>query len=235
MAGTFITFEGPDGAGKTSVLAALLPQLQAHLTVPVTLTREPGGAAISEKIRQLILDPANTAMDARTEALLYAASRRQHLVEVIQPALAADQVVVCDRFVDSSVAYQGAGRQIGEAAVLAMNQFAIAGLVPALTLYLDVPSAVGLARIEAHRDSRQYDRLDQEQLAFHERVRAAYLQLAAANPDRIVTIDATASLDAVVGACLTQLHRYFAEHQPARWQPLKGDLSNEIDSSDRSR
>ncbi len=112
VAGTFITVEGPDGAGKTSVLTQLLPQLKQHFNQPVILTREPGGAKISEKIRDVILNPEFTEMDARTEALLYAASRRQHLVEVILPALARDEVVVCDRFVDSSVAYQGGGRQL---------------------------------------------------------------------------------------------------------------------------
>ncbi|WP_461214395.1 dTMP kinase [Lacticaseibacillus sp. GG6-2] len=202
MEGTFITFEGPDGAGKTSVLQALLPQLQTHSKRPVILTREPGGARISEHIRKLILDPANVEMDARTEALLYAASRRQHLVETILPALAAGQVVVCDRFVDSSVAYQGAGRQIGEDAVLAMNGFATAGVQPVLTVYLDVPSAVGLARIKQHRQATQYDRLDQEQLDFHERVRAAYLRLAQKEPERIKTIDATQPMATVVAESL---------------------------------
>lgn len=202
MAGMFITFEGPDGAGKTSVLNQLIPELNAHLKRPVTLTREPGGAVISESIREIILNPDYTAMDARTEALLYAASRRQHLVEVILPALARDEVVICDRFVDSSVAYQGGGRQIGETAVLAMNQFATDGIEPAMTVYLDVPVEVGLARIEAHRKATQYDRLDQESIAFHERVSAAYQRLVAANPDRITAIDATRSLDAVVADCL---------------------------------
>lgn len=208
MAGRFITFEGPDGAGKTSVLQAVLPQLEQALDRSVVLTREPGGALISEKIRDLILDPENTEMDARTEALLYAASRRQHLVEKILPALADDQIVVCDRFVDSSVAYQGAGRGIGEVAVLAMNQFATAGLEPGLTIYLDVPASVGIARIKTHRKSTQYDRLDQERLDFHERVRAAYLRLAEANPQRFVTIDATQDFDTVVSQSLSQLLKH---------------------------
>ncbi|WP_125710856.1 dTMP kinase [Lacticaseibacillus porcinae] len=208
MAGRFITFEGPDGAGKTSVLQAVLPQLEQALNRSVVLTREPGGAKISEKIRDLILDPENTEMDARTEALLYAASRRQHLVEKILPALAEDQVVVCDRFVDSSVAYQGAGRGIGESAVLAMNQFATAGLEPSLTIYLDVPSDIGLARIKAHRKTTQYDRLDQEKLDFHQRVRAAYLRLADANPQRFVTIDATQDFETVVSQSLAQLLKH---------------------------
>ncbi|WP_054662355.1 dTMP kinase [Lacticaseibacillus camelliae] len=214
MAGRFITFEGPDGAGKTSVLNALIPMIEKHVAMPVRLTREPGGAEISEKIRSLILDPQNTAMDARTEALLYAASRRQHLVEVIDPALAAGDLVICDRFVDSSVAYQGGGRQIGEAAVLAMNQFATDGQAPELTLYLDIESAAGLARIQAHRQSRQYDRLDRESLAFHQRVRAAYLRLAQAEPTRIKTVDASQPIEAVVARCAAIL----AEHLGATWQ-----------------
>ncbi|WP_125705249.1 dTMP kinase [Lacticaseibacillus daqingensis] len=216
MVDTFITFEGPDGAGKTSVLTALIPQLAAHLTRPVHLTREPGGAQISEKIRELILDPENTAMDARTEALLYAASRRQHLREVIVPALDAGEVVVCDRFVDSSVAYQGAGRQIGEQAVLEMNQFATDGIQPGLTLYLDVPSEIGLARIAAHRTSRQFDRLDQESLAFHQRVRAAYLRLAQQEPERIHTIDATQPMAQVVADCLATLQHFLTDSWQSR-------------------
>ncbi|MFD1429017.1 dTMP kinase [Lacticaseibacillus mingshuiensis] len=212
--GQLITFEGPDGAGKTSVLNGLMPRLNAHLSQPALLTREPGGTPIAEQIRELILDPANTAMDARTEALLYAASRRQHLVEVIEPALAAGRVVICDRFVDSSIAYQGAGRGIGEDAVRAINLFATAGRQPDLTLYLDVPSAVGLARIKAHQGERQYDRLDQEKEAFHLRVRQAYLDLAAASPTRIHTIDATQPLPQVIAECLSVLQ----QHLVSDWQ-----------------
>lgn len=209
MTGTFITFEGPDGAGKTSVLQALIPRLKAQSQVALHLTREPGGAKISEKIRDVILDPANTEMDARTEALLYAASRRQHLVEVIQPALAQGDIVICDRFVDSSVAYQGGGRQIGTQAVLQMNQFATAGLEPDLTIYLDVPVQVGLDRIAAHQHERQYDRLDQESLAFHERVHSAYMKLVADNPMRIVTVDATQPLAFVITAAETAITKRF--------------------------
>ncbi|MDG3061100.1 dTMP kinase [Lacticaseibacillus casei] len=209
MTGTFITFEGPDGAGKTSVLEALIPRLKSQSQAALHLTREPGGAKISEKIRDVILDPANTEMDARTEALLYAASRRQHLVEVIQPALAQGDIVICDRFVDSSVAYQGGGRQIGTQAVLQMNQFATAGLEPNLTIYLDVPVQVGLDRIAAHQHERQYDRLDQESLAFHERVHSAYMKLVADNPTRIVTVDATQPLAAVVTAAEAAITKRF--------------------------
>jgi dTMP kinase len=192
----------------------VVPQLQQHLTRELVVTREPGGDPIAEKIRELILDPANTAMDDRTEALLYAASRHQHLQQVIEPALARGAIVLCDRFVDSSIAYQGAGRQIGEAAVAEINEFATSGRTPDLTVYLDVPAQVGLERIRSKRKDIQYDRLDQEEDAFHERVRAAYLRLATANPDRIVTVDAQQALAAVCADTLAVLKQHLA----AYWQ-----------------
>ena len=196
MAGLLITFEGPDGAGKTTVLSAIVKQLTQDYGSRLVVTREPGGNQISEAIRHIILDPKNTEMDVRTEALLYAAARRQHISETIAPVLAANQVVLCDRFVDSSVAYQGAGREIGEDAVYEMNQFATDGLTPDLTLYFDVPSEVGLARTRTRE--KAVDRLDAEALSFHQRVRASYLRLAQANPERIMTIDATQPLAAVI-------------------------------------
>lgn len=202
LSGTFISFEGPDGAGKTSALQAITAEIAPALGDRLTITREPGGNPISESIRSIILDRANTAMDYRTEALLYAAARRQHLAQTILPALAADKLVLCDRYVDSSVAYQGAGREIGEAAVAQMNEFATDGLLPELTIYFDVPAEVGLRRIQAHRDPTKVDRLDVEQTAFHDRVRAAYLKLQAAYPDRIKLIDATQDPATVVAQSL---------------------------------
>ncbi|WP_367377101.1 dTMP kinase [Levilactobacillus cerevisiae] len=202
LLGTFISFEGPDGAGKTSALQAITAQIAPVLGDQLTITREPGGNPISESIRAIILDRANTAMDYRTEALLYAAARRQHLAETILPDLAAGKLVLCDRYVDSSVAYQGAGRQIGEDAVAQMNEFATDGLLPALTVYFDVPAEVGLRRIQAHRDPQQVDRLDVEKAAFHDRVRAAYLKLQAAHPERIKLIDATQEPKIVVEQAL---------------------------------
>ena len=207
LAGTFISFEGPDGAGKTSALTAITAQLAPQLGDRLTVTREPGGNPISESIRSIILDRANTAMDYRTEALLYAAARRQHLAETILPTLRADQLVLCDRYVDSSVAYQGAGRQIGETEVAKMNEFATDGLLPDLTIYFDVPAEVGLRRIQAHRDPQKVDRLDVEKTAFHDRVRAAYLRLQTAHPERIKLIDATQSPEQVVAAALALIHQ----------------------------
>ncbi|MGX7199338.1 dTMP kinase [Enterococcus nangangensis] len=200
MQGLFITVEGPDGAGKTSVIQELVPRLKKIATRPVVVTREPGGSRIAEKIRQLILDKQNTEMDARTEALLYAASRRQHLVEKIMPALAADEIVICDRFVDSSLAYQGAARKLGIQEVAAMNLFATEGLTPALTLYLDVDSDTGLQRIYRNRQN-EINRLDVEAPQFHQLVRHGYLKVLAENPERMVKIDARQPLADVVEDC----------------------------------
>ena len=193
--GLFITFEGPDGSGKTTVSTAVCRRLEEE-GYPVRYTREPGGSVIAEQIRQVILDPKNTAMDARTEALLYAASRRQHLVERVLPALEEGTHVISDRFVDSSLAYQGTGRQIGIEEVFAINQFAIEGHMPVKTIYLDVDPEVGLERI---RKGRAYlDRLDQESLEFHERVLAGYQEVIRRYKDRMIIIDANRSPEEVI-------------------------------------
>lgn len=195
--GLFITIEGPDGAGKTTVLNELFPRLQMIAKKEIIKTREPGGVLIAEKIRQIILNPNHRQMDERTEALLYAAARRQHLVEVIMPALNEGKIVICDRFVDSSLTYQGAGRRIGMKEIAQINEFATEGLEPDFTLYLDVDSDTGLRRIQNHR-KQDVDRLDLEGLEFHQRVRHAYLKLAEENPVRIHRIDAKMSLQEVV-------------------------------------
>ncbi|MEY8584221.1 dTMP kinase [Ligilactobacillus animalis] len=195
MSGFFITFEGTDGSGKTSVLNAIEAKLKAA-KIDYLRTREPGGNRISEQIRNVILDEKFTEMDARTEALLYAAARRQHLVETVLPALEAGKVVLCDRFVDSSLVYQGAGRGIGVAEVKQMNQFATAGLEPDLTIYLAIEPSLGLERIKKNRQD-EVNRLDKEALSFYETVYQAYQKLAAEN-ERIVTIDASQKLPAVI-------------------------------------
>lgn len=195
MSGFFITFEGTDGSGKTSVLNAIEAKLKAA-KIDYLRTREPGGNRISEQIRNVILDEKFTEMDARTEALLYAAARRQHLVETVLPALETGKVVLCDRFVDSSLAYQGAGRDIGVAEVKQMNQFATAGLEPDLTIYLAIEPSLGLERIKKNRQD-EVNRLDKEALSFYETVYQAYQKLAAEN-ERIVTIDASQKLADVI-------------------------------------
>ena len=201
MRGIFITIEGPDGSGKTTALQQVVPRLQQEMNRKVVATREPGGSPIAEKIRSLILDPSHTDMDSRTEALLYAASRRQHLVEKVLPVLESGDVIFCDRFVDSSIAYQGYARGIGEEGIREINQFATEGLEPDVTLYIDVPAEVGIQRIHANLDEREYNRLDQEKLDFHEKVRAGYQQLAKANPERIVVVDGTMSREEVAESC----------------------------------
>ena len=195
--GIFISFEGPDGAGKTTVLEAILPQLKKLVAKEVITTREPGGVAIAESIRDLILDVNHTNMDDKTELLLYIAARRQHLVERILPELKKGNLVLVDRFIDSSVAYQGYGRGLDADAVTWLNNFATDGLQPDLTLYFDVDSQIGLTRIEKNKE-REVNRLDLEQFDMHRRVRSGYLKLAQENPDRIVTIDAARPLEEVI-------------------------------------
>lgn len=180
--------------------------------VIVCVTREPGGNKISEEIRHVILNRDNTEMDYRTEALLYAAARRQHLIETILPALDAGKLVLCDRYVDSSVAYQGAGRGIGMDQVARMNEFATEALLPAKTIYFDIPVEIGLNRISKHRDSSKIDRLDVETTAFHKRVHAGYMEIRKNNPDRFVTIDATQSFSQVVADTLDTIHQIAAEY-----------------------
>ena len=164
--GKFISIEGPDGSGKSSVIKQLANLLEAD-GYELVLTREPGGSPIAEQIRQVILDVNNTAMDPLTEAMLYAAGRRQHLVDTILPGLAAGKLVLSDRFVDSSLAYQGVGRQLPLEDIWSINQLAIDGHLPDMTLLLDLPAELGLERIYRAQGQRQFDRLDQENLTFH--------------------------------------------------------------------
>lgn len=208
MTGIFISLEGPDGSGKSTAAKKILPQLQQLSTQEVVLTREPGGSAIAEQLRDIILDVHNSAMDARTEALLYAAQRRQHIVDVILPALQANKIVLSDRYIDSSVAYQGAGRQLGMQEICQLNLFATQKLLPQLTLYFDIPPAVGLKRIQQKR-AQAADRLEKEQLDFHQRVTAAYQQLIKQDADRIVKIDALQTPDQVVADCLAIISQRF--------------------------
>ena len=194
--GFLVSLEGPEGAGKTSVLEALIPILEDR-GIEVLSTREPGGVLIGEKIREVILDPSHTEMDPKTELLLYIASRRQHLVEKVLPALAAGKLVIMDRFIDSSVAYQGFGRGLDKKAIDWLNEFATDGLKPDLTLYFDIEVEEGLERIAANSD-REINRLDMEGLDLHRKVRQGYLSLLEKEADRIVKIDASLPLDQVI-------------------------------------
>lgn len=203
--GFFITIEGPEGAGKTTVMQDVFEQLQSE-GYDLISTREPGGIRISERIREIILDNEFTEMDGRTEALLYAAARRQHLVEKIEPALAQGKIVLCDRFVDASLAYQGYARGLGIEEVLSINEFAIGKLMPDLTLYFDVDPEIGLNRI-AKNDNRELNRLDVESLAFHQAVRTGYQEVVKRYPNRIQVIDASQSQEEVTNYVLNVLKK----------------------------
>ncbi|MBD5432276.1 MAG: dTMP kinase [Lactobacillus sp.] len=197
MKGRLITFEGPDGAGKTTIINEILKQIPASKQANVLVTREPGGSKISETIRQIILDPNNKEMDDRTEALLYAAQRGQHVNETIIPALRAGKIIFSDRYIDSSLAYQGVGRDLGIESVKAINDFATNNLSADLTLFFDIEPAAGLARIKKLRPNQE-DRLEQEKLAFHEKVYDGYKQLVSLYPERIKSVDASQSIPEVV-------------------------------------
>ncbi|MBO4856033.1 MAG: dTMP kinase [Bacilli bacterium] len=196
----FITLEGPEGSGKTTAVEAAVKKLE-EMGYQIVRTREPGGTPIAEQIRNVILDKGNTAMDGRTEALLYAASRRQHLVEKVWPALKEGKIVICDRYLDSSLAYQGGARGLGIDEVLNVNLFATENTWPDLTLLFDIKPEIGLARISANAD-REVNRLDLEKIEFHNKVRESFLALAKRFPDRYVIIDASLSRDEVAKATM---------------------------------
>lgn len=191
----FITLEGPEGSGKTTAVEEAVEILKSK-GYQIVRTREPGGTPISEEIRNIILDKKNTDMDPRTEALLYAASRRQHLVQKVWPAIKEGKIVICDRFLDSSLAYQGGARELGIDEVLNINLFATENTWPDLTLLFDIDPEIGLKRI-ASNANREVNRLDLEKLEFHKKVRNTFLELAKRYPDRYVIIDASKSKEEV--------------------------------------
>ncbi|PTK96249.1 dTMP kinase [Staphylococcus haemolyticus] len=188
----FITFEGPEGSGKTTVLQRVSEKLAQDYQL--IATREPGGVPTGEEIRKVVLEGAN--MDIRTEAMLFAASRREHLVEKVVPALNDNKIVLCDRYIDSSLAYQGYARGIGIEEVKQLNDFAINGLYPNLTIYLDITAEVGRDRIL--KNQRDQNRLDKEDIAFHEKVIEGYRQIIQETTQRFAVVDATRNIDDVV-------------------------------------
>lgn len=194
MKGIFITFEGTEGSGKTT----LIEQVAKHykeLGLTVITTREPGGSKIAEDIRNVILDVNNTNMDSITEALLYAASRRQHLCEKVIPNLEEGHIVLCDRFIDSSLAYQGYARGLGIEKVYQVNQFATNGLLPDVTIYVNVHPEVGLARIKSN--NREENRLDLEKIDFHKKVYEGYYQVSQMFKERFKVVDGEKSREQV--------------------------------------
>ncbi len=208
--GVFITIEGPDGAGKTAIQTALAERLQ-QAGYSFERTREPGGIDIAEQIRHVILNPKNTAMDAHTEALLYAAARRQHLTEKILPTLQSGNNILCDRFVDSSLAYQGHARGLGIDEVFQINQFAIQGTMPDLSLFLMLDPKIGLARISQNRKPDEVNRLDLEKLEFHQKVFEGYQILVNKYPERIKVVNANQEFEKVLEDALQLILKFFKQ------------------------
>ena len=201
--GIFITFEGVEGAGKTTQAQ----RLATALGPDVVLTREPGGTPVAERIRDIFL--TSDGITATTELLLIAAARAQHVDELIRPALAANRIVICDRFTDATVAYQGYRGGIDLALIYHLNRVATGGLTPNITFILDLPPEIGLQRQQRGKTHR--DRLDREPLDLHRKVREGYLSAAKADPERVKLIDATQSPDAVHAAILTKYQKYLSQ------------------------
>lgn len=193
--GIFIVFEGGEGSGKSTMIDKTYNWLNEN-GIPCIKTREPGGIEISERIREVILNINNTKMDGKTEALLYAAARRQHLVEKVIPELEAGKVVLCDRFLDSSLAYQGHARGLGINEILQINKFAIGNNMPSITILFDLDPQIGLNRINKDK-KREINRLDLEKIEFHNSVREGYHILLEQHKDRIKKIDAGRSIEVV--------------------------------------
>lgn len=193
--GLFITFEGGDGAGKSTIINKVYEEL-AGRNLSCMITREPGGIDIAEQIREVILNVNNTKMDARTEALLYAAARRQHLVEKVMPALQEGKIVLCDRFLHSSLAYQGYARGLGIEEVYEINKFAIDSYMPDLVILFDIEPELGLERINKNK-GREINRLDKENMSFHDKVREGYSILMEKYNHNILKVDASGDIEEV--------------------------------------
>lgn len=199
MSGLFITFEGIEGCGKTTQITRLANSLDKQ-GLDIVVTREPGGCQISDKIRSILLDSTHEAMVPETELLLYTAARAQHIAQVVRPALEQGKIVLCDRFCDATLAYQGFGRHLDIKIINQLNQYACQGVSPDMTLLLDLPAETGLGRARsrnAQSDHLDEDRFEQESLEFHQRIRDAYLQFSLQQSERIKVIDATGDFDAV--------------------------------------
>lgn len=187
MKGIFITMEGPDGSGKSTQIE-LLKEFLTQKGYEILVTREPGGTAVSEAIREIILNKEFSEMNDMTELLLYAAARAQLVGQVIKPALAAGKAVISDRFVDSTAVYQGIARGLGIDTVYDINRYALQGIMPDMTFHLDLPAEVGIAR---KKNQAELDRMELQTIEFHQKVAQGYRELAKRNPERIITIDAT--------------------------------------------
>jgi dTMP kinase len=210
--GLFITLEGPDGSGKTTQVAKIAEYLMQN-KIDFIQTREPGGTRISDKIRSLILDPEHKEMHDLTEVLLYAASRAQHVHEKIIPALEAGKVVLCDRFVDASLAYQGFGLGVGEQPVMQVNNIATNGLVPDRSYFIDVSPEVGRERMKARYGTGNLDRIEQKDLSYHERVREGFQHIFKYQEKRILRVNGEQDPEMVFGEIVKDLDKLLANHK----------------------
>ena len=214
----FITFEGIEGCGKTTQIR-LLAQSLRELGYGVTVTREPGGSPIADQIRGILLDAANSAMVPLTELLLYGAARAQHVAEIILPALEAGEIVLCDRFTDATIAYQGFGRGLDRATIELLNRLAAGELRPHATILLDCPVDTGLtralARINAATAARE-ERFELESRQFHERVRDGYLSLVAREPQRFAVVDGSGSIETTADTILAIVQARLTGSEPCR-------------------
>ncbi|MBJ6727715.1 dTMP kinase [Geomesophilobacter sediminis] len=212
----FITFEGIEGSGKTTQMRLLKERFEAA-GVAVTATREPGGCPIADQIRAILLDAENHAITPTAELLLYAAARAQHVEQVITPALERGEIVVCDRFTDATVAYQGCGRGLDFSMINQLNTLATGRVRPDLTVLIDCPVEMGLgrakARIEGTHGAKE-DRFEQESLRFHEKVRHGYLDLAEANPERFVIVEGSGSVEEISGRIVAALAQRVVPGEP---------------------
>ncbi len=213
----FITLEGIEGAGKTTILPQLVAVLEDH-GATCTLTREPGGTDFGRQVRAILLDPEHRGLDPHAELLLYVADRVQHVREVIRPALARGEVVLCDRYMDATIVYQGVARKLGRELILKLHALVLGDLRPDLTLLFDLPAEVGLARAWRDYDrgerSRRESRFEQEHLAFHEAVREGYLALARREPQRFHVIDASADPQTVARQARNALSQVLESQVP---------------------
>ena len=221
-AGLFIAFEGGDGAGKSTQAARLAAALESR-GYTVLRTREPGGTRIGEKLRSLVLDHGNGEIDAHTEALIFAASRAAHATQVIRPALGRAEIVLTDRYIDSSVAYQGAGRNLGQDAVQSLNEWATSGLQPHLTVLLDVDPQLGRRRRTAGQAAE--DRLESEADEFHTRIRSAFLDLAAGRPGSYLVLPAHLPVDDLAAQILARVETLLDAPAPAAAHALAPQLA----------
>lgn len=203
----FIVLEGPDGSGKSTQTRLLVESLRAAGKT-VVQSREPGGTPAAEAIRNLVLSPEFTGLDSRTEALLFAGARAEHVANVILPALQRGEVVVCDRYIDSSIAYQGIGRDLGVDRIRDLSLWATGGVVPDLTIVLDMDAAVGLTRV-----GNELDRLEQEPQGFHDRVRKAFVELALHAPERYRVVSASGSIEQVAARIRTAVEEFISGQQ----------------------